>query len=88
MFVCVCVCEGEGRGDFYILYIYCQLNTCFFFFFLCIGACIRALADVTCTLRTSSEFCKVSSSICVCSSATVPGSAGAGEGLAESVSSP
>ncbi len=41
---------------------------------------------LTCTFRASSEFCDVSSSICLRSSATVPGSAGAGEGCGESAS--
>lgn len=40
--------------------------------------------SLTCTLRASSEFCEVSSSICSRSSATVLRSAGAGEWWAES----
>lgn len=54
--------------------------------FVCVSSVFDA-SDLTCTLSASSEFCEVSSSICLCNSATIPGSAGPGEDLVESASS-
>lgn len=80
MLVCVCVCN--------CVFIMRCASWVVFFLCLCVSRSvwICAVPGLTCTLRTSSEFCEVSSSICLCNSATVPGSPGAGEGLAESVS--
>lgn len=72
-----------GASEWCDVSLHTCVSTVFSFFPLLLCAFVLGR---TCTFRTSSEFSEVSSSICLCSSATVPGSAGAGDGLAESVS--
>lgn len=65
---------------------WCDVYFKFWAFWWTLGLFLRTIHDCTCTLRTSSEFCAVSSSICLRSSATASGSAGTRGGWAESVS--